>query len=213
MATKRGSAESGKIGNKIYYTWHGRQCERAMPRHVANPRTAAQQAHRARFAAIAQLSSHMKEAHRVGLHWLAVREKNSTYALFRRLNKDCFTPDGEIDFPRVAVSKGTVPAAVITAAAVDAGGLLSVAFDGFAVGGENADLFHLFVYCPALGCGLLATPVPRLAGRIAVRLPAGWLQPAPDSGAAALQAAAGLHLYAFLLSPRGLTSDTIHHAL
>ena len=46
MARKQGDSESGKLGDKILYTWHGRQCERSMPTSVANPQTEAQQAHR-----------------------------------------------------------------------------------------------------------------------------------------------------------------------
>ena len=91
MARKQGDSESGKLGNKILYTWHGRQCERSMPTHVANPQTEAQQSHRSNFALISKLSSYMKDAHLVGLHWLSIREHNSTYALFKHLNKDCFT--------------------------------------------------------------------------------------------------------------------------
>lgn len=76
MARIQGNSETGKLGNKIYYTWYGRQCERSMPTHVANPRTEAQQAHRSNFTQISKLSSYMKEAHLVGLHGQAVREKN-----------------------------------------------------------------------------------------------------------------------------------------
>ena len=61
MARKQGDTESGKLGNKIYYTWHGRQCERSMPTHVANPQTEAQQSHRSNFAQISKLSSYMKD--------------------------------------------------------------------------------------------------------------------------------------------------------
>ena len=107
MARKQGDAESGKLGNKIYYTWHGRQCERSMPTSVANPRTEAQQAHRSNFAIVSKLSSYMKAAHLVGLHWHALREHNSTYAILRNTNKDCFTPDGTINLARVIVSYGT----------------------------------------------------------------------------------------------------------
>lgn len=57
MARKYGDSESGKLGNKILYNWHGRQCERAMPTHVANPQTEAQQSHRSNFALISKLSS------------------------------------------------------------------------------------------------------------------------------------------------------------
>lgn len=199
MAKIQGNSEAGKLGNKIYYTWHGRQCERSMPTHVANPRTEAQQAHRSNFARISKLSSYMKEAHLVGLHGQAVREKNSTYALFKRINKDCFTPDGEIDYPRIVISKGSVRKASITSVTV-ADGLLTVIFDGYVYGGAATDMFFLFVYSPALCTGFLAAPVPRSAGHITVDLPTEWLgQP--------------LHLYAFLQGYRLRTSDSIYRML
>ena len=196
MAKIQGNSEAGKLGNKIYYTWHGRQCERSMPTHVANPRTEAQQAHRSNFARISKLSSYMKEAHLVGLHGQAVREKNSTYALFKRINKDCFTPDGEIDYPRIVVSKGSVPMVSITSAIIE-GDCLTVTFDSRAYGGTATDRLFLFVYSPALCAGFLADPVLRSAGRITVDLPTEWLgQP--------------FHLYAFLQGYRLRTSDSIY---
>ena len=196
MARKHGDIESGKFGDKIYYTWHGRQCERSMPTHVANPQTPEQQSHRNAFAAISKLSSYMKEAHLIGLHWLSVREHNSTYALFRKLNKDCFTLDGEIDYPRIVVSKGSVPMVSITSAVIE-DGCLTVNFDSHAYDGAATDRLFLFVYSSALRAGTLADPVPRSAGRITVDLPTEWLgQP--------------LHLYAFLQGYRLRTSDTIY---
>lgn len=191
MARIQGNSETGKLGNKIYY-----KCERSMPTHVANPRTEAQQAHRSNFAQISKLSSYMKEAHLVGLHGQAVREKNSTYALFKRINKDYFTPDGEIDYPRIVVSKGSVRKASITSVTV-ADGLLTVIFDGYVYGGAATDMFFLFVYSSALCTGFLADPIPRSTGRITVDLPTEWLgQP--------------LHLYAFLQGYRLRTSDSIY---
>lgn len=196
MARIQGNSETGKLGNKIYYTWHGRQCERSMPTHVANPRTEAQQAHRSNFTQISKLSSYMKEAHLVGLHGQAVREKNSTYALFKRINKDCFTPDGEIDYPRIVVSKGSVRKASITSVTV-ADGLLTVIFDGYVYGGAATDMFFLFVYSSALCTGFLADPIPRSTGQITVNLPDEWHDQT-------------LHLYAFLQGYRLRTSDTIY---
>ncbi len=196
MAKIQGNSEAGKLGNKIYYTWHGRQCERSMPTHVANPRTEAQQAHRSNFTQISKLSSYMKEAHLVGLHGQAVREKNSTYALFKRINKDCFTPDGEIDYPRIVVSKGSVPIVSITSAVIE-GDCLTVIFDGYVYGGAATDRLFLFVYSSTLRAGTLATPVPRSAGKVTALLPTEWLgQP--------------LHLYAFLQGYRLRTSETIY---
>ncbi len=218
MARKYGDSESGKLGNKIYYTWHGRQCERSMPTSVANPKTEAQQAHRSNFAMISKLSSYMKEAHHVGLHWQAVREHNSTYAIFRQFNKDCFTPDGEIDLPRVSVSRGTVEVVKITSAAI-ADGVLTVTFDPRTYGGAATDEFYLFVYCPALCTGRLATPVPRSSGLVTAVLPEEWLQPAEPTPANTNSFTHSsnntfiLHLYAFLRSTRSRTSDTIHLTL
>ena len=151
--------------NHYLYGENTGQCERSMPTHVANPRTEAQQAHRSNFAQISKLSSYMKEAHLVGLHGQAVREKNSTYALFKRINKDCFTPDGEIDYPRIVVSKGSVRKASITSVTV-ADGLLTVNFDSHAYDGAATDMFFLFVYSSALCAGFLADPVLRSAGHI-----------------------------------------------
>ena len=212
MARKYGDSESGKLGNKIYYTWHGRQCERAMPTHVANPQTEAQQSHRSNFALISKLSSYMKDAHLVGLHWLSVREHNSTYALFRKLNKDCFTPDGLVNLPRIIVSKGSLPMVAITDAKVE-NGVLSVSFDSRCYGGEPTDEFHLFVYCPALCTGRLATPVPRSAGIVTAALPDEWLNADPAAATFPHSDNQGLHIYAFLRGKKGRTSDTIYIAL
>ncbi len=218
MARKQGDTESGKLGNKIYYTWHGRQCERSMPTSVANPRTEAQQAHRSNFAIVSKLSSYMKAAHLVGLHWHALKEHNSTYAIFKHLNKDCFTPDGEIDLPRIIVSRGTVESVAITSASIN-GNVLTVTFDSHIYGGKATDEFYLFVYCPALCTGRLATPVPRYAGIVTAVLPKEWLRPAEPTQADTNTLthshtnASTLHLYAFLRSTRSRTSNTIHLSL
>ena len=215
MARKYGDIESGKLGNKIYYTWHGRQCERSMPTHVANPQTPEQQSHRNAFATISKLSSYFKGAHLIGLHWLSVREHNSTYALFRKLNKDCFTPDGDIDYPHVIVSKGSVPMVSITSAGIS-DGLLSVTFDSRSYGGAATDELYLFVYCPALCVGRLATPVPRSTGKVTAVLPDEWLQTAAatdNTNTLTHSHNQTFHLYAFLQGYRLRTSDTIYRML
>ena len=156
----------------------------------------------------------MKDAHLVGLHWLSVREHNSTYALFRKLNKDCFTPDGMVSLPRIIVSKGSVPMVAITSAQVE-NGVLTVTFDSRHYGGEPTDEFYLFVYSPALCTGRLATPVPRSAGIVTTVLPDEWFQADPDTQAIiqSNNQAIKYHLYAFLRGKKGRTSDTIYRAL
>lgn len=212
MARKYGDSESGKLGNTIYYTWHERQCERAMPTHVANPQTEAQQSHRSNFALISKLSSYMKDAHLVGLHWLSIREHNSTYALFHKLNKDCFTPDGIVNIPHIIVSKGSVPMVAITSAQIE-NGVITVTCDSRHYGGDPTDEFNLFVYCPAICIGRLAIPVPRTDGIVTAVLPDEWLHAAPAAATFPHSDNQGLHLYAFLRGKKGRTSDTIYIAL
>ena len=200
--------------NHYLYGENTGQCERPMPTHVANPRTEAQQAHRSHFAQISKLSSYMKEAHLVGLHGQAVREKNSTYALFKRINKDCFTPDGEIDYPRIVVSKGTVPMVSITSAVIE-DGCLTVNFDSHAYGGAATDRLFLFVYSSALRAGTLADPVPRSAGKVTALLPDEWLQTAAANASDNTNTLTHshnqtFHLYAFLQGYRLRTSDSIY---
>lgn len=199
MATKQGSYESGKLGDKILYVVDGRQCERSMPASVANPRTEAQQAHRSAFVEIVRLSSHMTEAHTIGLHRHAQRQHLRTYMDFRKLNKNCFTPDGDIDYPRIVLSYGSVAKVRFTSVSLDDGHTLHLTFDANLNAGNATptDDLYLFVYCPVLCTGILFDPVPRGAESLTVQLPAEW--PVSD-----------LHLYAFLRSRRGYTSDTIY---
>ena len=107
MAKYTGSKMSGKLGDLIYSSWNGRPYTRRKPESVANPQTEAQQAHRYAFAEISRLSSAMKEGHKVGLHWHAVRQKLNTHSVFKKLNKDCFGANG-IDYSHVKISKGGV---------------------------------------------------------------------------------------------------------
>ena len=88
MATKKNGNLSGKLGNEIHSSWNGRPYTRRRPESVANPRTEAQQGHRNAFAEISRLSSKMKAAHLIGLHWKAMREKLNTHCVFKKINKD-----------------------------------------------------------------------------------------------------------------------------
>lgn len=199
MATKQGSYERGKLGDKILYVVDGRQHERSMPAHVANPRTEAQQAHRSAFVEVVRLSSRMTEAHTIGLHRHAQRQHLRTYMDFRKLNKDCFTPDGEIDYPRIVLSHGPVAKVYFTSVHIDESHTVRLTFNANLNAGNatTTDDLYLFAYCPACCSGHLFAPVPRTDESLTAQLPTEW--PVSD-----------LHLYAFLRSRRGYTSDTIY---
>ena len=133
MAIYKNGKMSGKLGDVIHSSWHGRPYTRRKPETVANPQTESQQAHRNAFAEISRLSSAMKTGHQEGLHWQAVRQKLNTHSVFKKLNKNCYGPNG-IDYPRVKISEGSVSRANITYAKIDAEGNISVLFDGMHVG-------------------------------------------------------------------------------
>ncbi len=159
MAKKRGNIISGKKGKDIHYSYRGQQCVRSMPTSVANPQTEPQQGHRNNFGMISKLSSYMKAAHLVGLHWQAVRDGNDTYAIFKHINKDCFTPDGAIDLPHAIVSRGSVERVEITSASIDKG-VLTVTFDSHIYGGKATDEFFLIVYFPSYAPAASPPPSP-----------------------------------------------------
>ena len=196
MAKYRGEKKSGKMGDVIYSSWHGRPYVRRRPEKVANPQTADQQNHRSAFGEISRLSSAMKEGHAKGLHWHAVRQKKNTYCVFKSINKDCYGPDG-IVYPHIRISSGTVPDVQITSAEIDEQGMVRVSFDGGRTLGHDKYEFYLFVFCPDLREGHFAHPVERTVGLVDAQIPEQWLGHT-------------LHLYAFMRDAKGRTSETIY---
>lgn len=196
MATER-RKKSSKLGKMINSSWLGRPYQRRMPETVANPRTEAQQAHRMAFGEVSKLSAAMREAHEVGLHWKAIRERLNTPSVFKKLNKDCYGAGG-IDYARVRISYGTVSEVKITAAVVNAQGNVHVEFhDHYVTDKNKKDTFWLFVLCPNLREGHFARPVERTVGVVDARIDESWQ-------------GHELHLYAFMRNTKGQTSDTIY---
>lgn len=199
MATER-RKKSSKLGKMIKSSWLGREYERRMPETVANPRTEAQQAHRTAFGEVSKLSAAMREAHEVGLHWKAIRERLNTPSVFKKLNKDCYGPDGII-YSRVRMSYGTVSEVKITAVEVDKQGNVHVEFhDHYVTDKNKKDTFWLFVFCPDFREGHFARPVERTVGVINAKIPDEWQ-------------GHELHLYAFMKNVKGQTSATMYLGL
>jgi hypothetical protein len=205
MATKKGSSLSGKLGEKIHYNVNGTERVRTSPEHVNQPGTDIQRAHWGAFTDIVRLSSQMSAAHKIGLAYPARRNHTYPYLHFRSINKDCFTPDGAIDYPRVIISYGTVAPVVVTSVEIQAPDksdrqTVTIHFDPcLSCSNSNPDdELYLFAYCPACLAGILTEPVPRIAGSHTVTLPSEWPSVAPEHPTGH---AAGIHLYAFLRCP------------
>jgi hypothetical protein len=216
MATKHGDLLSGRIGDKIYYAVGGKQRVRSVSAHVANPRTDVQQSHRCNFIDIVRLSSHMKEAFTIGLHYIARRKGKEPYLYFRSINNDCCTHDGQIDYPRIILSYGSVARVGITSVktqTVKRSGnqTITVTFDPYLnfSKADPDDEFYLYAYCPILGTGTLFRPVPRKSGTITVTLPTEWshleasIPDAEHTNTNSLTHSSNntIHLYAFLRYP------------
>lgn len=200
MATKKGNHLSGRLGREIHYNVDGVERVRTGPKHVHQPGTDPQKAHWGSFVDIVRLSSKMADAAEIGLAHPA-RKKTKPYLLFRHINKKCFTPDGQIDYPNIILSHGAISRVGFTDIRLNKRSTngkcrLHLSFDPCLQVGiaHPDDELYLYAFCPSLGAGLLFEPVPREAGKLTVALPADWLK-------------AEVYLYAFLRCP-GVTANT-----
>jgi hypothetical protein len=138
----------------------------------------------------------MKDGHVEGFHGKVVRLKQDIYSVFKKLNKDCYGPDGII-YSHIKISQGSVIGAHITSAEVDADGNLNVQYDGGCMSEESKDKFYLFVFWPDHRDGGFAPPVPRSAGVVTAQIPVEWR-------------GHDLHLYGFMKNKAGKTSETCY---
>lgn len=135
---------------------------------------------------------------------------------FRRLNKDCFTAEGEIDYPRIVLSRGPLGDAEVLSVVMRKGderalaGRVAVCFDG-GLQASNAhpdDECYLYAFHAGDGKGVLSEPAPREGGVVVVDVPSGWLAAEEGGGAATQSGLHGLHLYVFFRSRGGRLSDS-----
>ncbi len=187
----------GTVGPVIGYQWRGRWCLRARPRHVSNPQTVAQQAHRMRFRDMVQLAGRMNRALRLGLRAASLEEGMTECNLFVKMNKDCFTPEG-VDYERLVVSRG--PVAPVAFMQVELGDdmVLRTVFEKnpLRMRADAEDEVRVWAFCPALQCGVLSAPVFRRSKRLEMALPDEW-------------AGLDVHFYAFVTDYAQRASETI----
>lgn len=139
----------------------------------------------------------MSDAAKIGLAYPARRKHTYSYLLFRSINKDCFTPEGDIDYPRVIISHGTIARVDIISVKINATDnpnhrTVTITFAP-CLQSSNAipdDELYFFAYCPTRCEGVLYEPVPRIVSAHTITLPSN-----------------SCHLYAFLRCP-GPTANT-----
>ena len=193
---------SGRLGPAVGYMWNGKWCVRSHQPMVRNPRTAAQTAHRTLFKQQVQLAAHMRWAVVTALTGAAREAGMTSYNLFVSLNQPAFALDGEamsVRWERLRLSIGPLAPVALGQATVDEHNTLKVSFEKNPLGmrAKGSDLVYLYVYCPDLQRGYMASPVHRRTGHVSLLLPEGF-------GGCRLQ------LYAMVSDGLGLWSESAH---
>ncbi len=212
---------NGRVGPVVGFERFGRWYMRAKPRMVHNPRTEAQQEHRALFKQEVQLAAQMRWAVNVGMKGVAHQMGLTAQNLFVKANQQAFSAATasqeemsaapyagrmpalqlQVDYPALQVSLGPVAPVAITEATLNEDNVLTVHFEKNPEhrAASAYDSVYLWIYSPAAGKGYLTNAVYRRAKRFDVLLPE-WLGDGE------------LHLYAFVQDEEGRCSATAYCA-
>ncbi len=167
---------SGKLGSAIGYMWNGRWCLRSRPAQVHNPRTEAQQEHRAAFREQVRLAARMRWVLLQSMTETARAAGMTAYNLFVSLNQHAFSTEGgelKVDYQSLMLSLGPVAPVQASQVVATGGTRLEVDFERNPLHQQcdAYDAVHLYVYSPSLGQGYLAAPVYRRQKKVSVLLP------------------------------------------
>ena len=189
---------NGKLGNVVGYRWKGTWCVRVRPVTIKNPRTEAQQRHRAKFAEEVRLAARMAWGIGVGMKAVADEQHMTVHNAFVSLNQQAFSQvEGafEVDWSNLTLSAGPVAPVQLGEPTIDGDNILNIKFDPNPLGAkaDRFDSVYLYVYSPDTELDYLAAPVYRMDKRIRVALPDGL-------------ARMGLHIYAFAVDKDGNAS-------
>lgn len=193
---------NGKVGTVVGYRWKGLWCMRAHNAFAHNPRTEAQQAHRALFKAEVQLAGRMRWAVNKGLKLASDELSMTPMNLFVSANQQAFSEvDGRlaVDYPSLRISGGTVAPVALTEASVDEDNVLNVKFEKNPLRRTCSahDEVFFWVYSEELETGYLSNPVYRRVQQASVAL--------PD-----MFEGCSLHVYAFAQDSAGRSSETAY---
>jgi hypothetical protein len=169
---------------------------------VRNPRTALQQASRARFSGGVQLAARMRWAVMEGLRTVARQNGMTAYNAFCSINQHAFTMvDGVFtaDYTALRLSTGPVAPVAVSGAVVDDRNVLEVSFEKnpMHMRADSVDMVHVYVYSPEMGEGYLAAGVYRNRGRVAIALDERYM-------------GQRVHIYAFVSDMAGRCSETAY---
>lgn len=172
-------SNSGKVGTVVAYKWKGKDVLRGYSRSIKNPRTPAQQLHRAKFKTISLLASGLLPMIKKGFRQLADKESSTETGLFVKSNWPLVEANDvnsvSIPLDRVAVSRGELPGVVFEELQLT-DSVVSVTFSTVdREGTAGDDYVYLGVYCPTQNMSVLSAPVKRIDKRVQTTLPAAML--------------------------------------
>ncbi|MCR5445359.1 MAG: DUF6266 family protein [Bacteroidales bacterium] len=192
----------GKLGPAVGYLWRGRPVFRAYVRHIHYPNTKRQQFERDWFITMVRFAAVVRPAILRGLREVSLQAGMTEGNYFVLRNKPCFRRNDDcvkVDYARLSLAEGPVAPVTPTSVTIDDEGVLRVEFgrNGGMNRARSADNVHLYVYNATLGRGLLAAPVCRRDGCIALCLPDNW-------------SSHDLHCYLFATDAHGFASSTAY---
>lgn len=193
---------SGRLGNVVGYSWKGLWCVRMRPAVVRNPRSEAQQTHRAMFAEEVRLAGRMRWALNIGFATVSDELHMTPCNVFVKANQQAFSIENgnlSVDWKALVVSAGPVAPVALGVPQVSSDGVLDVAFEKnpLHMRADNYDRVYAYIYSPYLGTGYLAAPVYRRDRRIAAALPDELV-------------GQELHVFCFVVDSQGRASETCY---
>ena len=171
---------SGKLGTAVGYTWNGKWCMRSYQKYIKNPRTEAQQAHRAMFKQEVQLAARMRQVIARTMTDPARELGMTAYNLFVKINQEAFLEVRSeelevrsyslgVDYANLVLSFGDIAPVEAEEVERTVDNVLNVRF---ARGiGRGNDEVYLYVWVPDLQRGYMSSSVHRRMKRLSVALP------------------------------------------
>ena len=193
---------SGKLGSAIGYMWNGKWCLRSRPAQVHNPRTEAQQEHRAAFREQVRLAARLRWVLLQSMTEPARAAGMTAYNLFVSLNQHAFSTEGgelRVDYQSLVLSLGPVAPVQASQVVATGGTRLEVDFERNPLHQQcdAYDAVHLYVYSPSLEQGYLAAPVYRRQKKVSVLLPEQF-------------EGSEVHIYLYVSDQQGRCSETAY---
>lgn len=170
-----------KLGNAVGRKWRTLDILSVYNGRPRNPRSAAQQTQRAKFAFIATMARAFAPAVNLGFKAICDGTPIPQRSMFIKKNiqhvdaTDVANPT--IDYPEVVIAEGGLPAAGYGAPSFADPLSVEVPLTNTsdAPGADPRDKVYLFVYCPSLTTGILSAPKVRGDESVAVNVPSTWV--------------------------------------